>query len=174
MDKTPDPMEQIEALKPCPCGNTPTLLHITCEHERAKWAHCSGDCCNEWSIEYRNNYTPINTPEGMALAVAAWNDASRALAAQPGQGEPWGWVNVKNGVRTFFNVDPRQTHDNGGETFPVYATPPTPTPDEAGVRAKFEVRCEREGIPFLSPLARDMCFGHYLAGYRAALLGEGA
>lgn len=72
-------------LLPCPCGSTPTKLHISGEHHGPKWAHCTGDCCGEWSIEYRNNYTPLDTPETMELAVAAWNEATRAKALADGR-----------------------------------------------------------------------------------------
>lgn len=66
-----------ETLLPCPCGATPTKLDIAGEHERAKWARCQGDCCSEWSVEYRNNYTSIHSDESMVLAVKAWNTAPR-------------------------------------------------------------------------------------------------
>ena len=67
-------------IKPCPCGRTPTKLHINAQ-DRDKWASVSGDCCNEWSIEYRNGYARIPSDESMELALAAWNAATRAEPA---------------------------------------------------------------------------------------------
>lgn len=61
----------------CPCGSVPTALNVTGEFLSPKSARASGNCCGEWEIEFRNNYTPIDSNEGMALAVKAWNDATR-------------------------------------------------------------------------------------------------
>lgn len=69
-------------LQPCPCGKTPTALQITGD-EQAKWAHVSGNCCGTWEVEYRNNYAKLASPEAMALAKSAWNDADRAARAAP-------------------------------------------------------------------------------------------
>lgn len=54
-------------LKRCPCGKIPNSLLIT-EGYNVKWAWVSGDCCNEWNIEFRTNYFRIDTPQCMALA----------------------------------------------------------------------------------------------------------
>lgn len=40
-----------------------------------------GDCCGEWSVEFRTQYKPADSPECYALAVQAWNDAPRAASA---------------------------------------------------------------------------------------------
>lgn len=83
----PDALEALQ-LKSCPCGATPTALQITGD-EQAKWAHVSGNCCGEWEIEYRNNYTKLASTEAMTLAAAAWNEAPRASHGQaPAQAAP--------------------------------------------------------------------------------------
>mgnify|MGYP000282822972 CR=1 FL=1 len=65
-----------DELKPCPCGKTPTKLHIetgaTC-----KYSYASGDCCGEWLIEFRTHYLLAGTDGAMELAVEAWNEADR-------------------------------------------------------------------------------------------------
>jgi hypothetical protein len=63
-------------LKPCPCGKTPTSLSIS--DNGSKWAYVSGNCCGEWSIEFRTQYNLIETDECMSLAIAAWNEADRS------------------------------------------------------------------------------------------------
>ena len=83
----PDALEALQ-LKSCPCGATPTALQITGD-EQAKWAHVSGNCCGEWEIEYRNDYTKLASAEAMTLAAAAWNEAPRAFHGQaPAQAAP--------------------------------------------------------------------------------------
>lgn len=62
-------------LKKCPCGETPTKLHLT--DNGSKWAYISGDCCGEWMIEFRTNYALIDSPKCMDLAIEAWNKATR-------------------------------------------------------------------------------------------------
>ena len=62
-------------LKPCPCGKIPNSLLIA--DNGAKWAYVFGDCCNEWHIEFRTSYNPIDSDECMKLATEAWNLASR-------------------------------------------------------------------------------------------------
>lgn len=63
-------------LAPCPCGKAPTNLLIEMP-ERAKYGRCMGDCCAEWSVEFRNGYSqdPEQTTE---RAREAWNAAPRA------------------------------------------------------------------------------------------------
>lgn len=63
-------------LAPCPCGKRPVNLMIEMP-ERAKWGRTMGDCCAEWSVEFRNGYTddPHLTTE---RAREAWNNAPRA------------------------------------------------------------------------------------------------
>jgi len=62
-------------LKPCPCGKTPAELHLDCP-ERCKWGYASGDCCNEWIVEFRNQYT-TNPETSMLRAVERWNATPR-------------------------------------------------------------------------------------------------
>jgi len=62
--------------KPCPCGNTPDSLSIY-EGISSKWAWVYGDCCGEWSLEFRTGYNPIDSQECRELAEEAWNDAPR-------------------------------------------------------------------------------------------------
>ncbi len=69
-----------EQLKPCPCGETPSKLHITGNGQGYKWADATGDCCGEWSIEFRTQYLAHGSPECMELAIEAWNGAPRKPA----------------------------------------------------------------------------------------------
>jgi len=71
----------MQNLKPCPCGETPKSLRIA--DNGSKWAYVSGNCCDEWSIEFRTQYHRINTDECMALAVEAWNAAGRSSLLTP-------------------------------------------------------------------------------------------
>ena len=64
-------------LKACPCGKTPAGLGITDGSQGGKYHYVSGDCCGEWTIEFRANYKPLESAECMALAVTAWNAAPR-------------------------------------------------------------------------------------------------
>ena len=66
----------MEELKPCPCGKTPTKLHIA-GYEREKWQQVYGDCCEEWMIEFRSGYEMNDSPKLMQYATEAWNDAPR-------------------------------------------------------------------------------------------------
>ncbi len=65
-------------LKSCPCGQTPKKLFIS--ENGSKWAYACGDCCNEWHIEFRTFYKPIDSDECMKLAIEAWNITSRGTA----------------------------------------------------------------------------------------------
>ena len=60
---------------PCPCGKTPTGLYVT-ETRSVKWAFVYGECCGDWHIEFRTNYTEGD--ELMKHATEAWNNAPRA------------------------------------------------------------------------------------------------
>lgn len=64
-------------LKRCPCGQIPSKLLIT--DNGAKWAFAFGDCCNEWHIEFRTQYNPIDSKECMDLAIEEWNRAPRGF-----------------------------------------------------------------------------------------------
>ncbi len=64
-------------LKPCPCGETPKDLAIVDNGQGGKWAEVSGNCCGEWSIEFRTQYFPPDSNECIALAAEAWNEAPR-------------------------------------------------------------------------------------------------
>ena len=63
-------------LAPCPCGKAPDSLTIV-PSNGYKHAFAVGDCCGEWHIEFRTNYALLDSPECMALAQEAWNDAPR-------------------------------------------------------------------------------------------------
>ena len=65
-------------LKQCPCGNTPKHLCITDGCQGGKYNYATGSCCGEWIVEFRANYKAVDSDEGMALAVAAWNESPRA------------------------------------------------------------------------------------------------
>jgi hypothetical protein len=90
---TADPSEVAEAVKtaiaeqaepptlelePCPCGEKPTGLYIEMP-ERGKYGRASGQCCAEWSIEFRNGYE-ADPEKTLAKAAKAWNDTPRAAA----------------------------------------------------------------------------------------------
>ncbi len=62
-------------LQPCPCGKTPTELHV--DSAGVKWAFASGNCCNEWHIEFRNQYAQ-EYEQIHKLANEAWNRTPRA------------------------------------------------------------------------------------------------
>ena len=63
-------------LKPCPCGETPNELHVDVV-AGTKWAYASGDCCDDWSVEFRTGYE-TNQTKLKALAAVAWNETPRA------------------------------------------------------------------------------------------------
>lgn len=63
--------------KPCPCGRVPENLFISRYDYVGKFAHVCGDCCGEWIIEFGADYLPVDSPECIALAIKAWNDAGR-------------------------------------------------------------------------------------------------
>ena len=65
-------------LRECPCGRPIDDIIITENGLGGKWAWVSGNCCGEWSIEFRTNYLNINSDECRQLAVAAWNYAPRS------------------------------------------------------------------------------------------------
>lgn len=62
----------------CPCGKTPENLIEIDNNQGGKWAVVSGDCCSEWSIEFRNLYYEIDSDGSNELALEAWNNAPRA------------------------------------------------------------------------------------------------
>ena len=67
-----------DVLAACPCGQTPTDVHIMDGGQGGKWAFVMPNCCDEWSIEFRTNYAAIHTDECKRLAIEAWNAAPRA------------------------------------------------------------------------------------------------
>lgn len=62
----------------CPCGETPKKLSIVYNGQGGKWASVCGDCCGEWSVEFRTQYSALDSAECMTLAIEAWNRAPRA------------------------------------------------------------------------------------------------
>lgn len=64
-------------LKPCPCGSTPTSLHVF-DGDTYRYSRAYGDCCSEWGIEFRSDNHPRDDERVKRLAVEAWNDAPRA------------------------------------------------------------------------------------------------
>ncbi len=100
-----------------------------------------------------------------------------ALAPQPGQGEPVAWCLREPDGALHVLVRSEERAREWEKIFPAAlkaeplckcATPPTPAPDEAGVRAAFN-RYTNTLVARQPPPDRFDCF---LAGYRAALLGE--
>ena len=68
----------LDELLSCPCGETPTAIGICDNGQGGKWASATGNCCGEWSIEFRTQYDALDSAECMKLAVSAWNEAPRA------------------------------------------------------------------------------------------------
>lgn len=64
-----------EALKPCPCGQTPTTLQLFGAPPQ-KYTMAAGDCCNEWIIEFRSQYERDDA-KLQDLAAKAWNAMQR-------------------------------------------------------------------------------------------------
>ena len=67
----------MQELKPCPCGKTPTNLCVI-EGSSCKFAFVTGNCCGEWHVEFRTDYTDLDSDECYGLAVSAWNETVRA------------------------------------------------------------------------------------------------
>lgn len=112
MDKTPDPMAQIEALEQKLRGE-PVVQPQTKD-----------------DLIWRMNKLRSVAKDALKLC--------RALAAQPGQGEPKGWLCTQRGCPDVIVRSEKRAKAWAVEGFtvePLYATPPTPTHDEAGVRA---------------------------------------
>lgn len=74
-------------LAACPCGKPITELGISDAGQGGKWAWASGDCCGEWSIEFRTQYEGLDSDECKRLAREAWNNAQR-VAREPNMTEP--------------------------------------------------------------------------------------
>lgn len=66
-----------DKLLPCPCGKTPTELHLA-ESLSYKWGWASGNCCGEWNIEFRTVNNTLDSPETTEQAIKCWNDTPRA------------------------------------------------------------------------------------------------
>lgn len=64
-------------LNPCPCGKTPTALHIE-PGQSCKYSWVCGDCCGEWNVEFRTGYLAEEDPALMEIAIEVWNRATRA------------------------------------------------------------------------------------------------
>ena len=71
-------VDGVVTLKTCPCGVSPNSLHIIEGDAGGKWGYASGGCCNDWSIEFRNDYSDIGSNESKAKAETAWNQTPRA------------------------------------------------------------------------------------------------
>jgi hypothetical protein len=72
-------------LKPCFCGEIPTELILMPSDGSYKYAFACGNCCGDWSIEFRTNYKKLESPECMELAIKAWNNSPR----QESEKEMW-------------------------------------------------------------------------------------
>jgi hypothetical protein len=72
----------MNGLKRCPCGKVPNSLFVTDANQGGKYANVNGDCCGEWTIEFRTGYSKVGSDDCMSVAVAAWNDAPRAKEEQ--------------------------------------------------------------------------------------------
>lgn len=67
-------MTATDALKPCPCGQTPPGFCL--EAVGMKYANASPNCCNEWGFEFRINYE--TDPQVIErIAAESWNALPR-------------------------------------------------------------------------------------------------
>lgn len=64
-------------LKKCPCGKTPSALHVG-GGVSSSWAWVCGDCCYNWAIEFRTVHHDWTSNESYENAVKYWNDSPRA------------------------------------------------------------------------------------------------
>lgn len=71
-------------LKPCPCGKTPTDLHIT-DGDTYRWKNVMGNCCNEWVVEARVQPLIGEEKTERDACINAWNEAPRAPAPDKGE-----------------------------------------------------------------------------------------
>jgi hypothetical protein len=69
---------ELSGLLSCPCGRPIDDIFIADAGQGGKWAWVSGNCCGEWSIEFRTQYNALDSEECKKLAIAAWNEAPRA------------------------------------------------------------------------------------------------
>jgi hypothetical protein len=88
------------ALNPCPCGKTPTKLCLCDAGQGGKWANVSGDCCNEWTLEFRTEYNALDSEKCIELATERWNEATNALI---GDSEPVCYTWNDDGVDKYTN-----------------------------------------------------------------------
>jgi hypothetical protein len=68
-----------DSLAHCPCGRPIEELNITDAGQGGKWAWVAGNCCGEWSIEFRTGYHALDSEECKRLAREAWNAAPRGV-----------------------------------------------------------------------------------------------
>jgi hypothetical protein len=87
-------------LKICPCGEIPKSLLLV--DNGVKWAYATGDCCNEWHVEFRTGYNKLESSECMALAVEAWNLATRKPPNKAWSRLVEGWAKFARRVRSYF------------------------------------------------------------------------
>lgn len=110
--------KELRELAPCPCGKTPAGLVVQGDGGSEKWAQVSGNCCGEWSIEFRNQYAPIPGDESMSLAVSAWNDATRS---QPEKAEAeLAALRARIAEAPVVEI---VAHDEGGDDVPIIFAP---------------------------------------------------
>ena len=87
-------------LKSCPCGETPKSLLLV--DNGVKWAYATGNCCNEWHVEFRTGYNKLESDECMALAVEAWNLATRKPPNTAWNRLVEGWAKFARRVHSYF------------------------------------------------------------------------
>ncbi len=66
-----------QELKACPCGKIPTDLGISDIGQGSKWAGAYGNCCSEWIVEFRTQYSSLDSEACKILATLEWNAAPR-------------------------------------------------------------------------------------------------
>lgn len=70
-------IKEVELIKPCPCGKIPDKIYAVDNGQGRKWAQAYGNCCGEWSVEFRTEYNEIDSDKCNKLAIEAWNEAPR-------------------------------------------------------------------------------------------------
>jgi hypothetical protein len=70
-------LEMADEIAVCPCGDIPTVLCVDDLGYSSKHARVSGNCCGEWSVEFRTGYAEPGSNEIDFMAREAWNAAPR-------------------------------------------------------------------------------------------------
>ena len=72
-------------LKQCPCGETPTKLHLKDNGQGYKYVSVTPECCGDWTTECRTVNYETQSVETYVNAVKAWNDLPRGWVDDKGK-----------------------------------------------------------------------------------------